>query len=96
MVGADYLRPGASSYRVFPEDVPIWSVVGDLLAQGWNGGDADDQRAIAEAVAADWNISLDAIAAAILYYQEHRDVIDEVLAKNEAERRWRGPLVAVS
>jgi hypothetical protein len=86
MVGPDPVRPGPSRYRIYLEDwhLPIWPIIGHLKHVT---RDADPEEWDAETlthVAKEWSISLDALAAAVLYYREHRCAIDAWLEENAA------------
>jgi hypothetical protein len=86
MVGPDPVRPGPSRYRIYMEDwhLPIWPIIGQLKhVTKQDEPAAWDTHIIAE-TAKEWGISLDAMAAALLYYKEHRCAIDAWLAENEA------------
>lgn len=86
MVGPDPVRPGPSRHRVYMEDwhLPIWPIIGHLKNVTKNAPpdqwDADTLTHVAE----EWSISLDAMAAAVLYYQEHQCPIDAWLEENAA------------
>jgi hypothetical protein len=86
MVGPDPVRPGPSRYRIYMEDwhLPIWPIIGQLKhVTKEDDPEAWDAGTLAE-TAKEWSISLDALAAALLYYKEHRCAIDAWLAENEA------------
>ncbi len=67
-------RPSPAEARLRDSGVPIWAVVGHYLAV-----DRD-----LYAVAHDYDISFDEVAAAVAYYRRHRQVIDARLAENSA------------
>jgi uncharacterized protein (DUF433 family) len=85
MVGPDEHRPGPARARLLAEQIPVWTIVGHVGAVIGTSADpvtiADD--AIAR-VAADYDISPEAVRAALLYYQEHRGAIDALLEANAA------------
>jgi hypothetical protein len=86
MVGPDPVRPGPSRHRIYLEDwhLPIWPIIGQLkYVTKRDDPETWDLDVIAD-TAKEWDISLDAIAAALLYYKEHRCAIDAWLAENEA------------
>lgn len=58
--------------RLAKSNVPVWAIVGYLMSTGWD-------RA---AVARDYRISDDEVAAVEAYYQDHRIEIDDRLAAN--------------
>lgn len=84
MVGPDRHRPGVERGRLIAESVPVWAIIGHIGAVG----DTTDPGAITDEVIAqvafDYDIPLEAVEAAILYYQEHRGAIDALLAANAA------------
>ena len=55
--------------------VPVWAIIGQT------GGDTGDPAAIAD-VAGDYDLSAEAVEAALAYYRVHRGAIDERLAAN--------------
>ena len=55
--------------------VPVWAIIGQL------GGDTDDPAAIAD-VAGDYDLSAEAVEAALAYYRAHPGALDERLAAN--------------
>lgn len=86
MVGPDPLRPGPARYRVFDRgvDLPIWPIIGQLKTVTGRSNPALWDHATIIQTAKEWSMSLDALAAAILYYTEHGCAIDAWLAENEA------------
>lgn len=83
-VGPDPHRPGPDRWRLLEESVPVWAIIGYLQAIG----DVDDAtqvspEAIAE-TAADYEISEEAVRAALAHYVDHKCAIDTLLATNEA------------
>jgi len=86
MVGPDPVRPGPSRYRIYLEDwhLPIWPIIGQLKYVTKQDDPETWDRAVITETAKEWSISLDAMAAVILYYKEHHCAIDTWLAENEA------------
>ncbi|MFN8591768.1 MAG: hypothetical protein U0031_09945 [Thermomicrobiales bacterium] len=84
MVGPDRHRPGATWGRLRAEQIPVWAIVGHLAAlTGTSDLSSIAEDAIARA-AADYDISPEAVRAALLYYGEHRGAIDALLEANAA------------
>lgn len=86
MVGPDPARPEPSRFRLYLGDwhLPIWPIIGQLKhATEEDDPEHWDAQIVAQ-VAKEWSISEEAMAAAILYYREHRCAIDAWLAENEA------------
>ncbi len=84
MVGPDPHRPGRARGRLLAESVPVWAIIGQLGAEGGTTEpDAISNEAIAE-VALGYDISIDAVRAAIRYYVRNRCAIDALLEANDA------------
>jgi uncharacterized protein (DUF433 family) len=84
MVGPDRHRPGSSRGRLIAEQIPVWAIIGHIGAlAGSLEPDAIDDEIIAEA-AHDYDISVTAVRAALLYYREHQCAIDTLLEENAA------------
>ncbi|MGH2615465.1 MAG: hypothetical protein ACRDJC_09520 [Thermomicrobiales bacterium] len=84
MIGPDKHRPGLARARLVAEQIPVWAIIGYIGAVvGTTDPTAITNEAIAQ-VAADYDISHEAVQAALLYYGEHRAVIDALLEANEA------------
>ena len=66
-------KPGIANARLIEEGVPVWALIGYLPAVDGS----------AEQVAADYDIPLEAVEAALAYYEAHRSLID---ARIEANR----------
>ena len=71
-VEADPNRPGPGDVRLVASAVPVWTVIGQLLASGWR----------IDEVAADYAIPAEEVAAAIAYYRQNRGAVDARLAAN--------------
>ena len=67
-------RPGAANAWLVGYGVPVWALVGYLDVV--NG----DIRRIAK----DYDVPLEAVEAAMLYYGQHKTAIDERIAANTA------------
>lgn len=65
-------RPGLDEARLIGYGVAVWALIGYL-----SGASGDVAR-----VAEDYNIPLEAVQAAIAYYDEHRILIDARRAAN--------------
>lgn len=65
-------QPGEDEGRIRDTGVPVWALIGYLPAV------ADDPVQVAR----DYELPLEAIQAAIAYYQKHRAAIDARLAQN--------------
>jgi uncharacterized protein (DUF433 family) len=72
IVPSEY-HPGPADVRIKGTGVPVWAVIGQYKAEG---GDA-------QYVADGYRISLEALQAALAYYEENTAVIDARLAANE-------------
>lgn len=68
----DPIRPGPADVRLKDYGVHVWALIGHL-PMAKNG---------AEGVAEDYNVPLEAVQAALAYYDRHRCVIDGRLAAN--------------
>lgn len=66
--------PWEGEARIRDTGVPVWALVGYLPAVG-----GDINR-----VAADYELPVEAVQAAVAYYQDHRTAIDVRLAQNAA------------
>jgi uncharacterized protein (DUF433 family) len=65
-------RVGAANARITGYSVPVWALVGYLEAVH---GDVTQ-------VAHDYGLPVNAVEAALAYYEAHRDFIDDRLAAN--------------
>ncbi len=70
----DPARPGPQGARLREYGVPIWILVGY-----WKGSGQD-----AAVVARDFDVPIEAVEAALAYYQRHPDVIDARITLNVA------------
>ncbi len=68
----DPSKPGPADARLIASGISIWAIVGHLLAVA---GDA-------EQAAADYELSAEAMAAALAYLRRHRFVIEARLSAN--------------
>ena len=64
--------------RILQRLYPVWALIGRLEA---HGGTAE----AAERVAADYELPVDAVQAAIAFYRRHRAEVDARIAANSAE-----------
>lgn len=69
----DSFSPGPADVRLRRSGVHVWAIVGQYL----NAADRDKQ-----AVARDYELSLEEIEAALAYFRRHSDVIEARLAAN--------------
>lgn len=84
MVGPDKHRPGADRARLIAEHVPVWALIGHAGAlAGTTEPDAVSDEVLSQ-VAFDYDISFEAVQAAMLYYREHRCAINTLLEANAA------------
>jgi hypothetical protein len=86
-------RPGRAEWRLKERGVPVWAVIGALVL---TDNPADNQsvlsdeavtsllgeRQVIEQVAANYDISREAVEAAIAYYWQHKPLIDARLLAN--------------
>ncbi len=70
----DSLRRGVEEARLVGFGVPVWALVGHMRA---TGGDASR-------LATDYELPIEAVSAALAYYQLHRNAIDARVAANAA------------
>ena len=68
----DPFHPGPSDVRLVDSGVSVWAIIGHLTTV----------RGDATRVAEDYDVSPDAVAAALAYYRENRGAIDARLAAN--------------
>ena len=73
-------RPGPDRARIVDQGVSVVALVAAL------DGDGVDVKQVAR----DYEVPAEAIAAALWYYQRHRDLIDARIALNEAFFAGRG------
>jgi uncharacterized protein (DUF433 family) len=66
--------PGEDEVRIIGYGVPVWALIGHFKA-------VNQDRAL---VAHDYALPLEAVDAALAYYQRHRAVIDARIAANAA------------
>ena len=71
-VEEDPRRPGPSNARIVDWWIPVWAIVGYLQAMP---GEVQE-------VADGYEIPLDAVLAAIAFYQRHQDAIEARIAAN--------------
>ncbi len=74
-VGPHPSNHGLDEYWLKESGIPVWAIVGSIQA---NHRNADD-------VATLYHISREAVEAAWAFYLRHRAVIDNRLARNDAE-----------
>jgi uncharacterized protein (DUF433 family) len=67
-------HPGPADVRLTESYVPVWAIIGYYQATG-----RDAQR-----VATGYDVPLEAVEAALAYYQQHQAVIEARLAANAA------------
>ncbi len=65
-------KGSAAEARLKESKISVWAIIGQLRAEG-----RDVQR-----VAEDYLIPVEAVEAALAYYQQHRAVIDDRLVAN--------------
>lgn len=75
-VAPGFRRTGIAEAVVEPEGIPVWALAGALMLR---------EGATPEQVARDYEISLQAMYAALAYYQRHRAVIDDRIEANRVE-----------
>lgn len=74
---ADYIErpsshPGIADARIAGSSVPVWAIIGYLRAADW-----DIQQ-----TADDYGIAIDAVNAAIAFYELHQEAIDARISAN--------------
>ncbi len=76
-IDADPHHHGVHHAILRDEGIPVWALIGHLIGADW------DVRQVAE----DYQISLEAVEAAIQYYRRHKDALDAVIAPTLALHR---------
>lgn len=66
---------GPAEVRLRSTGAPVWAIIGHLPAVA---GDVNQ-------VAHDYEVPVEAVIAAIVYYQQHKDIIDWRLGQNQGE-----------
>lgn len=89
MVGPDPHRPGPARWRLLAEQVPIRAVIGQLGAIAGTTDLAKITPSHVAEVALDYDLSEQAVLAALHYYRRRRGAIDALLEAN-AEVLRRG------
>ena len=84
MVGSDKHRPGPAYGRLVKEQVPVWAIIGYVKAIMEATGSLSITEDVVGRVAVDYDIHPEAVLAALLYYEEHRNAIDALLEENAA------------
>ena len=84
MIGPDVHRPGPARARLLAEQIPVWAIIGHIGAVAGTTDVAAITDEVIAQVAADYDVSCEALEAALLYYQEHRGAIDALLEANAA------------
>jgi hypothetical protein len=79
LVVPDPNRPGPDRWRVMPNSIAVWAIVGHLQALG----DEFTANTIAQ-TADDFRVPISAVTTALAYYEENREAIDTLLAINAA------------
>ncbi len=70
----DVDRPGPAEARLVDSGVPVWALIGHYQATGRDPA----------VVAADYDVPLEAVAAALAYYARHQAAIEARLEANAA------------
>jgi uncharacterized protein (DUF433 family) len=73
LIEPDPYHPGPMDVVVRERHIPVWALVNYIVAAE---GDIDQ-------TAAAYNISTDAVRAAITYYKDHKEIIEARLEANE-------------
>lgn len=84
MIGPDDHRPGPAHARLRAEQIPVWAIVGYASALANSAEPAAFTEDVISQVAEAYDVSRDAVQAALLYYDEQRSAIDVLLAANAA------------
>jgi hypothetical protein len=84
MIGPDEHRHGPARARLIAEQIPVWAIVGHVVAVLRATDPSASIDAVIARVAVDYDIAPTAVLAALLYYQEHREAIDALLESNAA------------
>jgi uncharacterized protein (DUF433 family) len=71
-IETDRLQLGPAEARLTNSGVSVWAIAGYAPLVDWN----------AEAIAADYGLTLDEVEAALAYYRRHRDAIEARIAAN--------------
>ena len=75
----DAHRPGLDEAHLKDSGVPVWALIGYLPAVG----------GVVERVAVDYDLPVEAVEAALAYYQQHRSIIDARIEANSVDTRTR-------
>ena len=75
-IETDPYHPGPGDVRLVESGVSVWAVIGHLPSVNGDAAQA----------AADYELSPEAMAAALAYYRKHRAAIDARLAENAGGR----------
>lgn len=81
-VKPDPHRPGPDRWHLIPSNRPIWAIIMHIFTIA----DIDERYPVSEhtiaQTAADYDVSLEEVRAAIAYYAANRAAIDTILATN--------------
>jgi hypothetical protein len=92
MIKADPHRPGPARARLIGFERPIWGIIQSMIMFG----DIDDPLEASEELIArtaeDYDITVEAVRAALAYYQLNRGAIDAKIATDQAAAQGGRPL----
>ncbi len=75
--------PGAARAWLIESGVPVWALIGYFQQALGGNADQPDPAHLAR-LAADYELPIEAVEAALAYYRRHRRAIDEIIAANAA------------
>jgi uncharacterized protein (DUF433 family) len=83
-IGPDVHRPGPARARLRAEQIPVWAIIGQLQAVAGASDSSDVTDETIAQVAADYDVTIEAVFAALHYYRKHRGAVDALLEANAA------------
>jgi hypothetical protein len=92
LIKADPHRPGPARARLVGFERPIWGIIQEMIMFGDVDDPLDASEELIAQTAEDYKISVEAVRAALAYYELSRGAIDAKLATDEAAARGGRPL----
>jgi hypothetical protein len=84
LIKADPHRPGPARARLVGFERPIWGIIQEMIMFGDVDDPVDASEALIKDTAAAFAISVEAVHAALAYYDLNRGAIDAKIAANAA------------
>lgn len=82
MIEPDVHRPGVARARLRDAQIPVWAVMGHVGAVAKTTALTSLPDQLITRVAVEFDITPEAVRAALVYYQAHRGAIDALLEAN--------------